>query len=117
MDELARTNPIIYVAIKDHQVYHQSDVAEVEGNIAKKTIFILIDNVSTHSYITPKIVEICAFKKTNHIKSWLVQLATRIKRKVNEMVENCPLEMGGLLICKNINTFLLASYDNLIGMD
>ena len=58
-------------------------MVEVEGNIAKKSISILIDPESTHIYMTPKIVEICAFKKSKHSKSWSVQLATRIKRKVS----------------------------------
>ena len=82
-----------------------------------KSISILIDPRSTHNYISPKVVEICAYNKTNHSKSWLVQLATRTKRKVSELVEKCPLEMGGLSTCANLNILPLGLYDILIGMD
>ena len=90
---------------------------EVEGKISKQSVSILIDPESTHSYITPKIVKICAFKKLKHRKSWLVQLATRRKRKVSEVVEKCPLVMDGLSTYVNLNILPLGSYDILIGMD
>ena len=72
----------------------------------------MIDPSSTHSYITPRVVEICAFKKIKHRKSWLVQLATGTKRKVSEVVEKCPL-----VTCVDINVLPLGSYNVLIGMD
>ena len=84
--QVSRTIPIIYATLEDRQEDHQSTVVEVEGNIVKLSVSILIDPRSTHSYITPKIVDICAFKKLKHSKSWLVQLATRTKRKVSEVV-------------------------------
>ena len=55
--------------------------------------------------------------RINHNKSWLVQLATRTKRKVSEVVEKCPLVMDGLITCVDLNVLLLGSYDVLIGMD
>ena len=61
-------------------------MVEVAGNIAEQSVSILIDHGYTHSYITPRVVDICAFKKVKHRKSWLVQLATRTKRKVSEVV-------------------------------
>ena len=51
-------------------------MVEVAGNIVEQSISILIDPGPTHSFITPRVVEICAFKKVKHRKSWLVQLAT-----------------------------------------
>ena len=57
-------------------------MVEVPGKIAEQSVSVLIDLGSTHSYITPRVVDICAFKKLKHRKSWLVQLATRTKRKV-----------------------------------
>ena len=48
-------------------------MVKVEGNIAEQFVSISIDPESTHNYITPRIVEICAFKKLKHRKSWLVQ--------------------------------------------
>ena len=59
---------------------------------------------STHSYITPKIVEICAFNKLKQSESWLVQLATGTKRKVSEIVEKYPLDMDGLFTYANLNS-------------
>ena len=90
-------------------------MVEVEGKITK--ISILIDLGSTHNYISAKVVDICAFRKTKHSKSWLVQLAIGTKRKVSELVEKCPLEMGGLSSCTNLNILPLGSYGILIGMD
>ena len=77
----------------------------------------MIGPVSTHIYITPIIVEICAFKKLKNNKSWLVQLATGTKRKVSEVVEKCPLVMDGLVTYVDLNVLPLGSYDILIGMD
>ena len=74
--QVARAIPRIYAALEDRQEDHQSAVVEVTGNIAEQSVSILIDLGSTHSYITPIIVDICDFKKSKHNKSWLVQLAT-----------------------------------------
>ena len=75
-NESARPVPRIYAALEDRQADHQSAVVEVAGKIVEKYVSILIDPDSTHSYITPRVVEICAFKRVKHRKSWLVQLAT-----------------------------------------
>ena len=80
---------------------------EVVGKIVEQSISILIDYGSTHSYITPRVVEICAFKKLKHRKSWLVQLAIGTKRKVSEVVEKCPLVMDGLVTHVDLNVFPL----------
>ena len=61
------------------------------------------------SYITPRVVEICAFNKVKHRKYWLVQLATRTKRKVSEVVEKYPLGMDGLVTCVDMNVIPLGS--------
>ena len=55
--------------------------------------------------------------KEKHRKSWLVHLATRTKRKVNEVVEKCPLVINILSTCVGMNVIPLGSYDVLIGMD
>ena len=115
--QVARSVPRIYAKLEDHQADHKSIVVEVEGKIVKQFVSVLIDLGSTHSYISPKIVEICAFKKLNHRKSWLVQLATGTKRKVSEVVELCPLDMDGLVTYENLNVLPLSSYEIPIGMD
>ena len=72
VDQVARAVLRIYAALEDCQEDHQSTVVEASCNIVEKYVSILIDPGSTHSYITPKVVEICAFKKVKHRKSWLV---------------------------------------------
>ena len=91
--QVARAVPRIYAALQ------QSAVVEVVGKIVEQSISILIDPGSTHSYITPRVVDICAFKKVKHRKSWLLQLATGTKRKVSELVEKCPLVMNIYHLC------------------
>ena len=66
MGQVASTIPRIYAALEDRQADHQSTVVEVASNIAHHSISILIDPGSTHKYITPIVVEICAFKKLKH---------------------------------------------------
>src|SRR5713226_2014168 len=95
--QVARAVPRIYAALEDRQADHQSIVVEVVGKIVEQSVSILIDPGSTHSYITPRVVEMCAFKKVKHRKSWLVQLATWTKIKVSEVVEEFPLVMNGLI--------------------
>ena len=67
-------------------------MVEVADKIVEQFLSVLIDLGSTHSYITPRIVEICAFKKLKHSKSWLVQLATGTKRKVRWVSHFCGSE-------------------------
>ena len=115
--QVARAIPRIYAALEDRQADHQSAVVEIAGKIVEQSVSILIDPGSTHSYITPRVVDICAFKKVKHRKSWLVQLATGTKRKVSEVVEKCPLVMNGLVTYVDLNVVALGSYDILIEID
>ena len=62
-------------------------------------------------------MDISDFNKVKHRKYWLVQLATRTKRKVSEVVEKCPLVMNGLVTWEDMDVLLLGYYDVLIGMD
>ena len=72
MVQVARAVPRIYAALEDCQADHQSMVVEVVGKIVEQSVYILIEPGSTHSYINPRLVDICAFKKVKHRKSWLV---------------------------------------------
>jgi hypothetical protein len=85
--------------------------------INNQTIAILIDSGASHSYIDPKMVESFQLPRNKHGKSWLVQLATRVIRKVNEMVKSCLIDMNGLNTKSNLNILPLGSHDCLIGMD
>jgi hypothetical protein len=61
-------------------------------------------------------VEIFLLPRSNG-KSWLVQLATRARRKVVELVQSCPMGMNGMCTKADLNILMLRSYDCLIGMD
>ena len=56
-------------------------------------ISILIDPGASLSYISPDLVEKCTLLVEKFAKSWLVQLATGAKRKVNNFVKNCTVKM------------------------
>jgi hypothetical protein len=90
---------------------------EVEGKIINHIFSILIDSKESHSYIDPKVVERFHLKKSNLEKSSLVQLATRTKRKINEIVKGCSINLNGLNTIVDLNIIQLGSYDILIGMD
>ena len=115
--QVTRLVPRIYAALEDCQADHQSTMVEFAGKIVEQYVSILIEPHSTHNYIAPSVVDICAFKKVKHRKSWLVQLATGTKRKVSEVVEKCPLVMNVLVTCVDLNFLPLGSYDILVGMD
>jgi hypothetical protein len=44
-------------------------------------------------------------------------MATGAKRKINEMVKACPMDMNGMRIGADVNILPLGSYDCLIGID
>ena len=46
-----------------------------------------------------------------------MQLSAGAKRKVNEMVKACLMDMNGLSTRADLNIIHLGSYDYLIGMD
>ena len=73
MAQVARVVPRIYAAQEDRQADHQSTMVEVAGKIVEQSVSILTDPGSTHNYITPRVVDICAFNKVKHRKYWLVQ--------------------------------------------
>ena len=59
----AGTIPKIFTVLEDHQEGRKSTVMEVEGKIVEQTVSIFIDPGSTHSYITPRLVDMCTLKK------------------------------------------------------
>jgi hypothetical protein len=81
---------------------HQFSVVEIEGKINNTQIYVLIDPRATLSYISPGIVDSNKLKKLRHEKSWLVQLATRTKRKFVDFISNYEFSLG----CQNIKTNL-----------
>jgi hypothetical protein len=74
----------IYVSLENKQEDYQFHMIEVEGKIDSQHIDIFIDYGAIHSYIDLYMTERFKLKRYKHEKSWLVQLATRTKRKINE---------------------------------
>ena len=66
---------------------------EVEGNIINQCVAILIDLGEIHFYIDPKIVEKLHLDRSKFEKSSLVHLATGTKRRINEIVRGCQINM------------------------
>jgi hypothetical protein len=54
-------------------------------------------------------------EKSKLKKSSLVQLATGTKRRINETVRGCPINMNGVNTIVDMNIIPLGSYDILIG--
>jgi hypothetical protein len=88
VEDMGRSMPRIYVALDNKQVEFQSHMIEVEGKINDQPIAILIDSGAIHSYIDPKLVEIFHLQRRKHGKSWVLQLSTGAKRRINELVHD-----------------------------
>jgi hypothetical protein len=95
VEDMGRSMPRIYASLDNKQVEFQSHMIEVEGKINDQPISILIDSGASHSYIDPKLVERFHLTRSKLGKSWLVQLAIGAKRRINEIVKDCPMDMNG----------------------
>jgi hypothetical protein len=82
VNDVARSMPQIHAGLDNRQDDHQASVVEMEGMIANHLVSILIDPGSNLSYVSPQTVEKCKLQQVKHVKSWMVQLATRTKIKV-----------------------------------
>jgi hypothetical protein len=107
----------IYASLDVRQVEYQSNMIDVEGKIINQPIAILIDSGESHCYIDPKIVDRLYLEKSKLGKSSLVQLATRTKRRICEMVRGCSISLNGVNTSVDLNIIPLGSYGILIGMD
>jgi hypothetical protein len=92
-------------------------VVEIEGKINNTQILVLIDVRAMLIYITHGVVESNKLKRMRHTKSSLVQLKTRIKRKVVDFISDYEFSLGSQNIKTNLNILPLRSYDVIIGMD
>jgi hypothetical protein len=117
VEYMGRSMPRIYAALDNKQAKYHSHMIEVEGKIDNHPIVILIDSRVSHSYIDPNLVERFHLKRRKHGKSWLVHLATRAKRRINEFFKDFPMDMNGLSTKEDLNIIPLGSYFFLIGMD
>ena len=93
--DVARSIPRINAALEDRQADYQPTMIEFEGKIFDRTVSILVDPGATLSYVSPKVVESCSLQTIKFKNPWLVQLATRAKRRVLAKVSNCPLRIPG----------------------
>jgi hypothetical protein len=94
IEDVGKIMPRIYATLENRQVDYQSHMIEVEGKIDNHPIAILIDYGVSHRYIDPKLVKRFKLKKCKHEHYWLVQLATGTKRRINELVKECPINMN-----------------------
>jgi hypothetical protein len=92
-------------------------VVEMEATIVDHLVSILIDPSCNLSYVSPQTVEKCKLQQVKHVKSWLVQLATRTKRKATRVIPTCIFIVNGLSTQATLNMLPLEPYDMLIGMD
>ena len=92
-------------------------MVKIEGMIKSQPIFVLSDPGASLSYVSPRIVEICKLVLEKFDKSWLVQLPTGTKCKVNTYVKGCEILMNDFNMHADLNILPLGSYDMLIGMD
>jgi hypothetical protein len=117
VEDMGRNVPRIYAALDNKQTKFHSHMIKVEGNINDQPNAILINSVPIHSYLDPKMVERFQLQRSNLGKPWFVQLATIAKRKIQEMVKACPMEINGLQTNVDLNIIPLGSYDCLFCMD
>ena len=82
---------------------------QVEGKIDNYPIEILIDYGASYSYTNSKFIERFHLQRSKHKKYWLVQLAIGAKRKINELVKYCPIDMNGLSTKVDVNIIPLGS--------
>jgi hypothetical protein len=117
VEDMGRNVTRIYASLDNKQTKYQSHMIEVEGMNNNQTISILIESGASHIYIYPKMLEGFHFPRSKDGKSWLVQLATRAKRRVNDMVKSCLMDMNRMKTRVDLKIFHLGSYDCIIGMD
>jgi Retroviral aspartyl protease len=94
VEDMGRRMPRIYASLDNKQAEYQSPMIEVEGKIDNQPISILIDSRASHSYINSDIVENFYLQRSKHNKFWLVQLAIGAKRKINELVKYCRVDIN-----------------------
>ena len=86
-------------------------MVEIEGMINNKLVSILIDPGASLIYVSPSIAESCNLHLKKFETSWMVQLATRTKRKVVIYVEDCEMFMSQFKTQVKLKLLPLGSYD------
>eukprot|EP00253_Pinus_taeda_P019012 PITA_19012 len=89
-------------------------MVKFEGKISNLIISVLIDPGATLSYVSPKAVERCNLQSVKFKNPWMVQLATRAKRRVTAKINDCSFNIAGQPVTADLNVLPLGSYDILI---
>jgi hypothetical protein len=117
VNDVARSMPWIYAAMDNKQADHQASMVDMEGMISNHLVSILIELGSNLSYVAPQTIDECKIQPVRHVKPWLIQLATRTKRKVEEVIPSCQFIMDGFPTQVTLNILPLGPYNLLIGME
>ena len=80
-------------------------------------VSIVIDSRASLSYIAPRVLQKCKLSKEKKKNAWLVQLVTRMKTKVSEIVKDHRINLSCISTTVNFNILPVGPYDILIGMD
>jgi hypothetical protein len=107
----------IYASLDNRKAEYQSPMTELECMSDSQPIAILIYYGASNSDINSNIVKIFHLQRIKHKKSWLVQLSIGEKRRINELVKDCQIDINGLNTKVDVKIIPLGSYDCLIGMD
>lgn len=108
---------MINVPLEEHQEEYQPTMVEFEGKVFNQPVCILIDPGASVSYLSPKIIENFHLQATKFKNPWLVQLATRVNKRVTTKVDNYHVVLVVHPITRNFNLLPLGSYDILIGIE
>ena len=72
---------------------------------------------SNYNYVSLDLVDKCGLSKELHAESWLVQLATGTKKRVDHWVRASAFDLCGMPTATHLNALPLGSYNMLLGMD
>ena len=94
--DVVQSIPHIYATLDKKQAKHQASINEMDDKLCDQVIFILIDPGSNYSYISPNLVNKFGLSMELHVESWLVQLATSMKKRVHQWVKACAVDLNGM---------------------
>eukprot|EP00253_Pinus_taeda_P033918 PITA_33918 len=115
--DVGHSIPRIYADVDNMQVDHQASIIEIDDKLCDQIVSILIDPRSNYNYINHDLVDKCGLRKEVHEESWLVHLATGMKKRVHHWVRSCAFELNGMPTTTHLNVLPLGSYGMLLGMD
>eukprot|EP00253_Pinus_taeda_P011025 PITA_11025 len=87
------------------------------GKLYERVVSILIDPRSSYSNVNLDLVDKRGLSKEVHAESWLVQLATRTKKRVHHWVTAFSFELNAMHTSTHLNVLPLGLYNIILGMD